>query len=236
MAEYLDGLGADPSLEELVRSQTRLAPVPGVPEIRLHLAADVMSLWERTEQAEWTGLPAASTEAPPPYWAFAWAGGQALARYLIDHPEVVAGRRVLDLAAGSGLVAIAAAKAGAATVIANDIEPLASAAAGLNARANAVELTFNLRDLLDDDQVDAEVHAQVILAGDIFYERRTADRVLPFLLRARSHGAAVLIGDPGRAYLPHRHLERLESYEMPVAGALEDAETKLTSVWRLRSD
>jgi predicted nicotinamide N-methyase len=208
---------------DFVRANTRLAPVPHVPEIRLYCADEAIELWERTESA------AGRTGLAPPFWAFAWAGGQALARYVLDHPALVAGRRVLDFAAGSGLVAVAAALAGAASVTAAEIDPLAVAAARLNAEANRVTVTAVLRDLCDDDGAGFDV----VLAGDVCYSRPMVDRVLPFLDRARAHGALVLLGDPGRAYLPQRRLRRLHRADVPVIRSLEDADTKLTTVWEL---
>nr|WP_179791588.1 50S ribosomal protein L11 methyltransferase [Actinopolymorpha rutila] len=209
-----------------VRAHTLLRPVPGVPEVSLHLADDAIGLWQETEHT--FGL----TDSPPPFWAFAWAGGQALARYLLDHPDEVAGARVLDLASGSGLVAIAAAQAGAAAVTANDLDPLSLAAIHRNAAANGVQLTGHLGDLLAEPTVDTDV----VLAGDIFYERATAARMLPFLRRARAGGARVLVGDPGRTYLPPDGFVAVASYRMPVPVTLEDAEAKQTTVWRLVED
>lgn len=208
-------------MEPFVRAYTSVAGVPFVPEVRLHQARDLIALWQRTEDA-------AGTQAPPPFWAFAWAGGQALARYLLDHPEVVAGRTVFDLAAGSGLVAIAAALAGAAQVSANEIDEYAVAAIALNASANGVTVRPVPGDLLDGD-----VTADVVLAGDVFYRKPMADRVLPFLERARRGGADVLVGDPGRAYLPRARLIRLAGYDVPVVAELEDADVKRVDVWRL---
>jgi predicted nicotinamide N-methyase len=212
-----------PQAGAFVRAHTELRPVPGVPEISLHLADDAIELWQEVEAA--FGLD----DTPPPFWAFAWAGGQALARYVLDHPQRLAGARVLDLAAGCGLVAVAAAKAGATSVTANDLEPLAAAAIELNAEANAVTVKPYLGDLLGETSVDADV----VLAGDIFYERHTAERVLPFLQRAHAGGALVLVGDPGRAYLPRERFASVATYTMPMAAALEDAEVKQTTVWSL---
>jgi predicted nicotinamide N-methyase len=204
-----------------VRSHTRLAAVPFVPEVRLHLADDAIELWERTEEE--TG-----GQQPPPFWAFAWAGGQALARYVLDNPDLVAGRTVFDLASGSGLVAIAAARAGAAAVTANEIDPLAIAAVHANAAANDTAVTATLGDLLAGDAGGADV----VLAGDVFYSKPMTDRVLPFLERAAARGATVLVGDPGRAYLPRDRFEAVAGYEVPVTRALENAESKTTTVWR----
>jgi len=205
-----------------VHTNTRLDTVPLVPEIQLHLAQDVYLVWERTEQQ------LGQSDQPPPFWAFAWAGGQALARYVLDHPQLVAGRRVLDLASGSGLVAIAAARAGAATVVANEVDRFAIAAIELNAQANDVTVIPLLGDLLDEDD-----DAEVVLAGDVFYERPMARRVLAFLDRAHARGAHILVGDPGRAYLPRTRFEVVATYEVPVPHTLEDSQVKRTSVLRL---
>jgi predicted nicotinamide N-methyase len=206
-----------------VAAHTVLAAAPFVPEVRLHLADEPIALWEQTERVR-------VGRVPPPFWAFAWAGGQAVARHLLDHPALVAGRRVLDVAAGSGLVAIAAAKAGAVAVTASEIDPLAVAAVRLNAAANRVAVTAHLGDVLDGDGGDADV----VTAGDVFYSRPMAERVLGFLLRAHRRGGQVLVGDPGRAYLPREHLVAVADYEVPVAGAVEDAPVKHATVWRPR--
>jgi predicted nicotinamide N-methyase len=207
-----------------IRSSTRFAAPPLVPEITLHLARDVFELWEKTEQN------ASHAELPPPFWAFPWAGGQALARYLLDHPEYAAGRAVLDLAAGSGLVAIAAAKAGAAAVTASETDPLALTAIELNCAANGVTLAATVGDVLDGNASGTDL----VLAGDAFYERPMAARLLPYLERAGASGAVVLVGDPGRAYLPRDHFEAVASYDVPVSKVMEDADVKRTTVWRLR--
>ena len=206
-----------------IRAETRLRPVPHAPEIRLHVADEATDLWQKTEEELGTlGLP-------PPFWAFAWAGGQALARYILDHPETVRGRTVLDFASGSGLVAIAAAKAGAGEVSACDIDAFALAAIGLNAEANGVAIGALQADLVGQD------HGwDTVLAGDICYERDTAERVVAWLQALGRRGATVLIGDPGRSYLPKDALEALKTYEVPVTRSLEDAEIKRSSVWRFR--
>jgi predicted nicotinamide N-methyase len=208
---------------DFLRAQTVLRPVPYVPEVRLHQADDAIAVWQATEEV------AAGEQLPPPFWAFAWAGGQAIARYILDHPKTVAGRSVFDLASGSGLVAIAAALAGAAPVVANEIDPYAMAAVAVNADANGVTVAGVPGDRLDADAYGAEV----VLAGDVFYRKPMAERVLPFLERARTHGALVLVGDPGRAYLPRRGFTRVAEYEVPVAAGLEDAAVKRTTVWTL---
>ncbi len=206
-----------------VRAHTRLAAVPLVPEIRLHLADEPFGIWADTEQELDTG------GLPPPFWAFAWAGGQALARYLLDHPDLIRGRGVLDMAAGSGLVAIAAARAGAGPVAASEIDALAVAAIGLNARANDVAVTAALADVTAGDVPAAEV----VLAGDVCYERSMTGQIVAFLSRASGAGRDVLIGDPDRAYLPRARLEPLASYDVPVPRTLEDADVKRATVWRL---
>jgi predicted nicotinamide N-methyase len=209
-----------------IRANTRLKPVPHVPEISLHVAEESVPIWQKTEEElDAMGLP-------PPYWAFAWAGGQALARYVLDHPETVAGRRVLDLASGSGLVAIAAARAGAAPVIAADIDAFTEAAISLNAEANDVYIEIVVQDLLDRT-ASAVPRYDVILVGDLFYERDTAARALSFLDRQMAAGARVLIGDPGRTYLPKERLAQLAEYSVPVTRELEDLEIKRTTVWAL---
>ncbi|MEU6074301.1 50S ribosomal protein L11 methyltransferase [Micromonospora sp. NPDC047074] len=207
-----------------VRLHASLTPVAFVPEVRLHQADDAIGLWELTE-GEFRSAQ------PPPFWAFAWAGGQALARYVTDHPELVAGRRVLDLAAGSGLVAIAAARAGAAAVRAVEIDELAVAAVAVNAEANGVRVDAELGDILDGDAAGAEV----VLAGDVFYSEAMTNRVLRFLLRAARSGARVLVGDPGRAFLPRDRFDELASYDVPVPETLESVRVKRTTVWQLRA-
>ncbi|GIF10226.1 class I SAM-dependent methyltransferase [Actinoplanes teichomyceticus] len=206
-------------LLEFVRAHTVSAPVPFVPEIKLRQAEEPIALWEATE--------AGGAEQPPPFWAFAWAGGQALARHILDDPELVAGRSVLDLATGSGLVAVAAAKAGARPVTANDIDPLSLAAAAANAADNRVEVTTIEGDLLDTDD-----RYGVVLAGDVFYSREMAGRVLPYLRRAAGRGSLVLVGDPGRAYLPEG-LVRRATYDVPVPPALESVDVRRTTVWQV---
>ncbi|MGW6918452.1 class I SAM-dependent methyltransferase [Kitasatospora sp. NPDC054939] len=217
------GHGAESSDREFVREHTALTEVPFVPEVRLHMAQDAIALWESTERAR--GL----VGMPPPFWAFAWAGGVAVARHVLDHPELVAGRRVLDLAAGSGLVGIAAALRGAASVRAAEIDAYAVTAIAINAEANAVRVDAAVEDLLDGDGAPAEV----VLAGDVFYERAMAARFLPFLERARARGALVIVGDPGRAYLPRERFTALAAHQVPVVADLEDTSVKTTTVWQL---
>ena len=206
--------------ETFIRANTALIAPPHVPEIRLHLADEAHGLWLKTEEE------LAEIGLPPPFWAFAWAGGQGLARFVLDHPETVRGRRVLDFASGSGLVGIAAAMGGAAHVLCADIDPFCGAAIALNAAANGVTPAFT-----DADLVGADDGWDVVLAGDVFYEKPFAERLLPWFTALKARGARVLVGDPGRAYLPKAGLDRLAQYEVPVTRALEDAEVKRTTVW-----
>jgi predicted nicotinamide N-methyase len=199
--------------------------VPGLEEIRLHLADEVLPLW-RAVQVE-SGDP----DAAVPYWAFAWGGGLAIAHYVQEHPDAVAGRRVFDLASGSGLCAIAAMDAGAAVVTAADIDPFAVAAIGLNARANGRRVTAIQRDVLDEPPPDVDV----VLAGDCWYEARLAERVLPWLHRVRGSGIQVLAGDPGRRYLPLDDLHELAAYEVRTTTELEDLEYKVGRVYAVRT-
>jgi predicted nicotinamide N-methyase len=212
---------ASADAKRFILANTALMAPPHVPEIVLHLADEAHDLWHRTEEElEAIGLP-------PPFWAFAWAGGQGLARVVLDNPETVRGRSVLDFATGSGLVAIAAAKTDAAPVNAADIDPFSASAVALNAKANAVELAFLAEDIIGrDDGWD------VVLAGDVFYDRALAERILPWFADLAARGAQVLVGDPGRSYLPKTRLEKMAVYEVPVTRALEDAEVKRTTVWR----
>ena len=208
---------------EIIRAGTRLRPVPLVPEIRLHQAGRP----DRTVAAHRDG--SGRTGLDPPFWAFAWAGGQALARYLLDHPEAVCGRRAIDIASGSGLVAIAAVRAGAAAVTAYDIDPLAAAAIGMNADANGVTVPPVCADVLAGSPPGTDL----VLVADAFYQRDLADRVMRFLERARARGIAVLAADFGRAYLPRDRLTPLASYDVPGLGALEDSDVKRTTIWAL---
>ncbi|WP_250000806.1 methyltransferase [Actinoplanes sp. M2I2] len=195
---------------------TALRPLPFVPEISLYLADSSAGLFDATD-GEF------HSDEPPPFWAFAWAGGQALARYLLDHPETVAGRVVHDLATGSGIAAIAAARAGAAEVAATDLDPAAEAAAGRNAAAN--QLTLRARPSARPD---------VLLAGDVFYSPTVAAEMTRRLRAARRESAQVLVGDPGRGYFPERLFERVAEYVVPVPAVLEETETLVTAVWRMR--
>ena len=211
------------NIPAFICENTRILAPSHVPELSLHLADDAVSLWELTEeQLGELGLP-------PPFWAFAWAGGQALARYLLDHPDTVRGKHVLDVASGSGLVAIAAMKAGAASALAVDIDSFAAHAARLNAALNSVRVETG-----DADPVGQPTGAEIILVGDLFYDRDLAPRVLAWLLKLQGDGKHVLIGDPGRTYLPRDKLEQIGAYDIPVTRALEDAEVKRAAVWKLK--
>ncbi len=207
-----------------VLRQTRLRAVPGLEEIRLHLADEVLPLWHAVQLE--TGDP----DAALPYWAFAWGGGLAIGRYLREHPESVAGRRVFDLASGSGLCAVAAMNAGAAAATGADIDPFAGAAMALNARANSQRISVVGHDVLDEEPPDADV----ILAGDCWYEARLAERVLPWLQRARDRGADIFVGDPGRRYLPTDELVELAIYDVRTTTELEDLDRKTSRVYALR--
>jgi predicted nicotinamide N-methyase len=206
-----------------IAANTALLPVPLVPEIRLHLAHEAVPMWQKTEEE------LGEIGLPPPFWAFAWAGGQALARYVLDNPDTVRGRHVLDLASGSGLVAIAAAKAGAASVLAADIDGFALAAISLNATVNAVAVSTTGANLLATPPPAFDT----VLVGDLFYERDLAASVLAWLDAAQSQGSLVLIGDPGRSYLPKHHLASIAEYSVPQTRELEESETKRSAVWRL---
>ena len=209
---------------DFVLANTRLQRPPHTPELELHLADEVTPIWRLTEEAlEALGLP-------PPFWAFAWAGGQALARYVLDRPELVAGKAVIDFASGSGIVALAAMKAGAARVLAADIDVFCGAAVAANAETNAVAVEFTDHDLLD---APPPAWAEVILAGDICYEKPLAERVMAWLGAAKAAGATVLIGDPGRSYFPREGLVKLAEYQVPTTRELEDMEVKKTAVWTL---
>jgi predicted nicotinamide N-methyase len=212
-------LKTDP--HRFILANTELMRPPHVAEIVLHLASEAHELWHKTEEElEEIGLP-------PPFWAFAWAGGQGLARYVLDHPEVVSGKTVLDFASGSGLVAIAAKMAGATSVQATDIDPWAESAVALNAAANGVVLSFT-----GENQIGRRVEADVVLAGDVFYDRDFAAALVPWFATLAEEGKQVLVGDPGRSYCPKERLEQLAVYEVPVTRALEDSEVKRTTVWR----
>jgi predicted nicotinamide N-methyase len=220
----IDG-GVVATTDHVGLDQVRLTQVPFVPEVRLHLATDSIILWARLEAEAGRALPA-------PYWASAWVGGQAVSRYVLDHPETVFGLRVLDLAAGCGQAGIAAALSGAASVEANDTDPYAHRAIELNARANSVAVpVISGADMLDGAGGDAEV----VLAGDVFYTKEIAERMLRFMERVAARGAHVLVGDPGRAFLPHDRLLPLATYQVPTADCFENSEIKQTQVLRPRT-
>jgi predicted nicotinamide N-methyase len=211
---------ADPA--DFVRANTAIASPPLVPEIRLHLACEITPLWQATEAS------LARDQLPPPYWAFAWAGGQALARHILDHPELVRGRTVLDFGAGSGLVAIAAAKAGA-RVTAAEIDRFAAAAITLNAALNGVAVAVEPADVIGREPAPWEI----VLAGDMCYERSLAERLTRWLRTLAAQGVTVLLGDPGRAYLPTAGLESLARYDVPTSLELEDRLIREGVVWRM---
>lgn len=226
---YREGTSIDrarPESEPLavIRTETELVSVPLVPEIRLYQASDPISLWQRME------FSAGRTDLDPPFWAAAWAGGQALARYLLDNPQVVEGRRVIDIASGSGLVAIAAAMAGAVTVTAYDIDPIAAVAISANASANRVPVIARCEDILNRADYPSP-DADVVLVADAFYERDLAGKVMRHLERGRTRGATVLIGDFGRAFLPVNRLRPLASYDVAGLRAVEGSDIKRTTVW-----
>jgi predicted nicotinamide N-methyase len=211
------------SRRAFVLRHTSLRPVPGLDGVRLQLADEILPLWRAVQ------LETDDDDAAMPYWAFAWSGGLAIARYLREHPEAVAGRRVLDLASGSGLCAIVAAQAGAAAVTGADIDPFALEAIAINARSNRVRVSTVRRDLLDGDPPDVDV----ILAGDVAYEAGFAERVFAWLRRARERGTDVLVGDPGRRYLPADGLVEQASYEVRTTTEVEDLERKRGWVYAL---
>jgi predicted nicotinamide N-methyase len=215
-----------PDPTAFILANTHLQPVPHAPEISLWLADEVTPIWRLTEEE------LGEMGLPPPFWAFAWAGGQGLARWLLDNPAEVAGKRVLDLAAGSGLVGIAAMQAGAASTLCADIDPFCAAAVALNAGANGVVLAFTDADLLDD----APPEVDVICAGDVFYEQPMAGRVLAWLNEAASRGTRVLVGDPLRTYFPKQGFDLLAEYAVPTTRELEDDAVKRTRVWTLSAD
>jgi predicted nicotinamide N-methyase len=212
------------SARAFVLRHTTLRPVPGLEEIRLHLADDVLPLWRAVQ------LETHDPDAALPYWAFAWGGGLAIGRYVREHPDVVARRRVFDVGSGSGLCAIASMRAGASEATATDIDAFATAAIERNARANGCRVSVIGRDVLDDDPPDVDV----ILAGDCWYDARLAGRVLPWLQRARDHGIEVIVGDPGRRDLPTHELVELASYDVRTTTELEDLGHHRGHVYTLR--
>ena len=211
----------DPAV--FIRRNTAITAPPLVPEIRLQLATEITPIWQATEES------LARSALPPPFWAFAWAGGQALARYLLDHPEQVAGRFVVDFGAGSGLVAIAAAKAGAEFVLAAEVDHFAAAAIAANSALNGVAVTVTTADLIDG----ADPHWGIITAGDVCYEQPMAGRVTAWLRALARSGSLVLLGDPGRAYRPAEGLRERARYLVPTSRELEDRETREAVVWEV---
>lgn len=205
---------------QFILANTRLLPIPHTPQISLYVADDSTALWRKTEEE------LGEMGLPPPFWAFAWAGGQALARYILDNPKDIEGKRVLDFASGSGLVAIAAAKAGAAKVTASDIDAFAIEAIAINASANTSIIETRLADL-----IDAPKDWDVILAGDISYEQPLASAATDWLEKLHGQDTKILIGDPGRTYLARDRLSAIANYKVPVSRDLEDSEIKDASVW-----
>lgn len=207
---------------DFILENTELLSPPHTPELKLYLASELVPIWQKTEEE------LAAQGVPPPFWAFAWAGGQALSRYVLDHPETVRGKRVLDFASGSGLSAIAAAKAGASHVLATEIDTFAVAAIDLNAQVNKVTVTAELLDAVGTDQ-----GWDTVIAGDICYEREMSARVFAWLRALAGRGALVLIGDPGRNYLPSSHLVEIAVYDVATTRELEDREVRRTKVWHV---
>ncbi|MCM2293421.1 methyltransferase [Allorhizobium sp. BGMRC 0089] len=207
--------------EGFIRANTALIAPPHVPEISLHLASEVHDLWLKTEEE------LADIGLPPPFWAFAWAGGQGLARHILNHPDLVRGKRVIDFASGSGLVGIAAKMAGAAHVTAVDIDPFSATAIRLNAQANRVEI-----DCRSEDLIGQRPDADLLLAGDVFYDKSFSDRLKDWFTALTRDHILVIVGDPGRSYCPKEQMTELGSYAVPVTRVLEDAEVKHTTVWQ----
>jgi predicted nicotinamide N-methyase len=211
-----------PAPAAFIIANTQIVRPPLTPEIKLHLASELVPIWHKTEEQ-------LSVEGvPPPFWAFAWAGGQALARYVLDHPETVANKSVLDFASGSGISAIAAVKSGAASVLASEIDEFAIAAIALNAKINEACMTCT-----SDDLVGRDDGWEAVIAGDVCYERAMSARVFGWLKHLATRGALVLMGDPGRNYLPESRLEELAVYDVLTTRELEDREVRQTKVWRV---
>ena len=219
MAPLTDEAG----LAEIIRTHTVTGRAPLVPELTVHLATHITPLWEATENL------LMETDMPPPFWAFTWPGGQALARYILDHPEVVAGRRVLDFGAGNGIQAIAAMRSGASSALASDIDPVALIAIGLNARLNGVTVDTEAANLVGK----TDQRWDLVIAGDVCYEQRASTAITRWLRRIAADGVPVLMADPGRTFAPTTGFEELESYEVPVEKALEDKTVMETGVWRM---
>ena len=208
---------------EFICAQTLLAAPPLTPEIKLYLATEVTPLWHLTEERlKQNGLP-------PPYWAFAWPGGQGMARYILDHPEIVRGKHVLDFAAGSGIGAIAAMKVGAQSAGAIEIDPMAHAAVRLNAECNGVTVE-------NIDEVDMEKpprNTDVIIAGDVCYQQAMSAKLMRWLWLCKEKGVRIFMADPGRAYVPHEGLTERARYEVPTSRDLEDSDIRTVIVWEL---
>ena len=217
--------GLQPDYTAFIRANTHPIAPPLVPEIVLHLTDDTVPLWQKAEEQ------LHQMNVPPPFWAFAWAGGQALARYVLDNAAVVAGRSVVDLGAGCGLSAIAASMAGARDVLAADVDPLSSHAIVLNAEANGTALRATTENLLEAPPSPADV----LLIGDLFYERDLSDDVITWAAKLAANGALVLAGDPNRAFFPNSRFGKIAEYSVPVMPELEDTEFKTTAVWQLKS-
>lgn len=212
------------AVKKFILANTVVLAPPLVPELKLHLAEESMPLWHKTEEE------LGELNLPPPYWAFAWAGGQALSRYILDHPEVCRGKRVLDLGSGSGMCAISACLAGAASVIASDVDRIAVSAMQLNATLNGVELEVPSCSWLDEGLPAGDV----VLLGDVFYEKALATNVMAVITEGRRRGLQMFVGDPSRSYFPNDRFELIAGYEVPQTRELEDAEIKSTAVWKLR--
>ena len=212
-----------PDHRAFILANTVKLTCPLVPELTLHLAHEAVPIWHKTEEE------LGEIGLAPPFWAFAWAGGQALARYILDHPEFIHGKSAVDLASGSGLVAFCAMKAGATSVLAADIDPFAASAMRLNAELNGVVLEVTTENLLQTPPPQADF----LLVGDLFYEKELATRVLAWLEQGRTQGSRILVGDPGRSYFPKDRFEKRAEYMVPVTRELEDSEIKRTAVWEL---
>ena len=218
----------EPRARTFIRANTRLLRPPLVPEIQLHLAEESLPIWRKTEEE------LGELNVDPPYWAFAWAGGQALARYVLDEPDTVAAKSVLDVGSGSGLVAIAAVLAGAGQVVANDIDEFAIAACRLNAEANKVTLDIDCSDQIGAGRAaDWSKQYDVVFLADVFYEKQLAAGALAFGAAAQACGSRVLVGDPRRSYFPEERFAKIADYAVPVTRELEDSEIKNTAVWEL---
>jgi predicted nicotinamide N-methyase len=212
--------------QSFIHANTRLLRPPLVPEVQLHLAEESLPIWRKTEEE------LGEINVPPPYWAFAWAGGQALARYILDEPQTVVGKSVLDIGSGSGLVAIAAMLAGARQVIANDIDAYAIEACRMNAAANGVTIALRHDDLIGSILNESiSQPPEIIFLADVFYEKELATDVLDFATATRACGSRILIGDPRRSFFPEKRFARIASYAVPVTRELEDTEIKNSAVW-----